>query len=537
MSERKGRGRGRRSVIDTSDSTPAATASPIASSSKQPKIEDNDEDAVMFEDPPEDVEMQAAEDAGDRVPSTGAEASTSSSKRISSTTTSSTTRANPRVRPVGGLLGGQSEYVQDASRSVTPKLKFKPKNTRKNRPAVSDDEDDEVKMEEFDNSRSRGRGRGRGRGAMAPRRELEMTASGPMAQGPGGAPKAFGSKRTFGAAGAGVMNASRDGTQLSGRRNDATDDDDEDDVVEDEDDGSHNDGGRQNGGMLPSSRELDSIGREDEMAPLTLPRDPRVEKLAAERRKERQLRKAKAEREAEMDVKAEPGDDSRASSIYLSSATVTPGLETDSKADSKTTLLEEEKEESKPINPEDTNLRPFFDIKTGEPDQLHIMQFPRVFPKFVRADGTSPPENKDDKSDIQPPEWGRAGTRKEKAARYSKEAGRIGEMRIHRNGKVTFKINNDLIYEVLPAAQPTFLQEIAMIDHPDLNDPPSPTDADQRPIPSVVILGQTYNKFIAAPEASYLLGRIAEQEREEKEAEMKLKAVKRESKAHQDARE
>ncbi|SCV74973.1 BQ2448_8002 [Microbotryum intermedium] len=541
MSERKGRGRGRRSVIDSSTSTPtaAAAASTLASPSKQPKFEDDDGDATMFDDPPGDIEMRALEDGGDEVPSTagGAETSTStstSSKRISSITRSSTL-ANPRVRPVGGLLGGQNEYVQDVSRSVTPKLKFKPKNTRKNRPVVSDDEDDEVKMEEYDNSRSRGRGRGRG--ALAPRRELEMTASGPMAQGPGGAPKAFGSKRTFGPAGAGVMNASRGGTQLSGpSTNDAMQDADEDDEDEEDDDdgaGSNNGEGRQDGGMRMISRELDSIGREDEMAPLTLPRDPRVERLAAERRKERQLRKTKAEREAEMDVKAEPVDDSRASSIYLSSATATPGLETDSKAESKSPLLDEKKEH-KQVNPEDMDLRPYFDLKPGDPEQMHILQFPRVFPKFVRADESTPAAAKDENLDVQPPQWGRAGTRKEKAARYSKEAGRIGEMRFHRNGKVTIKINNDLIYEILPAAQPSFLQEIALIDDKDLNDRPSPSDPYGRPTPSVVILGQTFNKFIAAPEASYLLGRIAEQDKGEKEAEMRLKAVKRE-KANQDA--
>jgi len=127
-----------------------------------------------------------------------------------------------------------------------------------------------------------------------------------------------------------------------------------------------------------------------------------------------------------------------------------------------------------------------------------MFQFPRKFPTFVPqespkldnlslsdskkeedSDSDSSSEKKPIKPDPDasqtssaaarkpvPPDWGRSGTRTQKAARWSEESGKIGKLRVHRSGKVTLKLNGDLKYEVLPAAQPSFLQEIAVLDHP-----------------------------------------------------------------------
>lgn len=158
-----------------------------------------------------------------------------------------------------------------------------------------------------------------------------------------------------------------------------------------------------------------------------------------------------------------------------------------------------------------------------------MFQFPRKFPNFVPkpSTSTSKAKSEDDAafadlslSDVKPdsdavpaprrradpPPWGRFGTRQEKAARWSEHAGRIGELCVHQSGKVTLRLAGDLRYEVriwaraplsyyrfgtpstspsradaalaaclrprhssakvLPAAQPSFLQEIAVLDHP-----------------------------------------------------------------------
>lgn len=129
---------------------------------------------------------------------------------------------------------------------------------------------------------------------------------------------------------------------------------------------------------------------------------------------------------------------------------------------------------------------------------LYMFQFPRKFPTFVAQEppklddlslsdskkgGGSDSDSSDEKKPIKPdpdasqtssaaarkpvpPEWGRSGTRTQKAARWSEDSGKIGKLRVHRSGKVTLKLNGDLKYEVLPAAQPSFLQEIAVLDHP-----------------------------------------------------------------------
>lgn len=47
-----------------------------------------------------------------------------------------------------------------------------------------------------------------------------------------------------------------------------------------------------------------------------------------------------------------------------------------------------------------------------------------------------------------PPDWGRTGARANKGTRWTTEEGQIGELCVHRSGKVTLKINNDLLYEV-----------------------------------------------------------------------------------------
>lgn len=50
--------------------------------------------------------------------------------------------------------------------------------------------------------------------------------------------------------------------------------------------------------------------------------------------------------------------------------------------------------------------------------------------------------------DLKPPPWGRTGTRKAKAKRFPTEQGQMGQLCIHKSGKVTMRINGDLTYEV-----------------------------------------------------------------------------------------
>ena len=85
------------------------------------------------------------------------------------------------------------------------------------------------------------------------------------------------------------MNASREG-RLRGQFEEQHAEDDSD-----LEEGADNDEGT--GGYKVFARELDLIGGEDEMAPITLPRDPKVVEASKERRKIRQEKRIKEEGE------------------------------------------------------------------------------------------------------------------------------------------------------------------------------------------------------------------------------------------------
>ena len=98
--------------------------------------------------------------------------------------------------------------------------------------------------------------------------------------------------------------------------------------------------------------------------------------------------------------------------------------------------------------------------------ELFIFQFPRKFPKLVAAGGSGSTNVVDTKVDTkvkieegisaaaaakrskQAPEWGRAGTRTQKATRWPTEKGMVGQMKVYRSGRVTLTVNDDLTYEV-----------------------------------------------------------------------------------------
>ena len=54
----------------------------------------------------------------------------------------------------------------------------------------------------------------------------------------------------------------------------------------------------------------------------------------------------------------------------------------------------------------------------------------------------------------QPPDWGRFGLRQNKAARWPTEQGQMGELCVHKSGKVSLRINGDLQYDVSATIAP-----------------------------------------------------------------------------------
>ncbi|BGP56461.1 hypothetical protein JCM8202_001798 [Rhodotorula sphaerocarpa] len=514
----RGRGRGRRVGGQTLAGTVAHdTASTASTASPSPAPEPSSRASstaagtpappAATEDAPNDAgtaASKATDKAGEakprsgsaaaavrRLPSVGVGSTRAPSVGLSARTPSVGPHGSSslRDRPVGGLLGSTSEFRpaagagSSAAGAAGAKAKFRPNMKRRDK-VLDQSDDEDVKME--DNPRGKRPPR-----APRPRQELEMTASGPMAQGPGGPPRAWGAQRIApGSSGAAVMAASRAGTlnQMLDADSDASDLEVDDDPLDD---------GAGGGGIRFKAVDLNDIGLADgdemSLPPMTLPRDPKVVRTKIRRlqaRKTERLQKearskAKSEGASSASVKPEPGDDS-----LPGSTTATPAP-ADSKEGSLALFSVDEDKEAKDLQDleqeekKEIILSEAFDLAPEARGELYMFQFPRKFPNFVPAASTSKTEDDPALGDLSlsdvkpdpdaqpaprrkaaPPPWGRFGTMQEKAARWSEHAGRIGELCVHQSGKVTLKLAGDLRYEVLPAAQPSFLQEIAVIDHP-----------------------------------------------------------------------
>lgn len=131
----------------------------------------------------------------------------------------------------------------------------------------------------------------------------------------------------------------------------------------------------------------------------------------------------------------------------------------------------DEKKDFKPLP--DFELRQDFDLEVGpsplsprltlmptpqDPsrERLYVLQFPRRFPTLVNALHA---EAEDVKMEVAeagatgarkktPCEWGRAGSRDSRGVRWAVDQGQIGELCVHKSGKVSLMMNGDLHYEV-----------------------------------------------------------------------------------------
>lgn len=107
----------------------------------------------------------------------------------------------------------------------------------------------------------------------------------------------------------------------------------------------------------------------------------------------------------------------------------------------------------------------FFFFQNPSIERLYIFQFPRKFPDLVNVNDVEAltPKYALDGTEIKPepvegappaprkktpPEWGRAGSRAEMASRWPTTEGQMGTLCIHRSGKISLKVNNDLVYDV-----------------------------------------------------------------------------------------
>lgn len=120
----------------------------------------------------------------------------------------------------------------------------------------------------------------------------------------------------FAPGGAGVMNAARAGAHGGGSSGQfadagALDDPDVSDLEQDSDDEA---AASEATGFKVWAKELDEIGDEDEMAPITLPKDPKVLRNALERRRRRKEQR-QADQALSFAIKPEPGAEGEAGGV------------------------------------------------------------------------------------------------------------------------------------------------------------------------------------------------------------------------------
>ncbi|EGG04278.1 uncharacterized protein MELLADRAFT_108593 [Melampsora larici-populina 98AG31] len=459
--------------------------------------------------------------------------------------------------PPGNFTSNRPISVNPSDASVTTApSKFKPRMVKRVEKV------EPIDLDSHDQSSSRGRGRGRGRGAERGgrgRAEIVMTASGAFAMGPaeGGprtgriqGPTRSGMRKIDNSVtSTGPSSRAQSGsvTPWDGGPSDMFDlYSDIDENPEDEMDGDEGEGDR---GKVA---DLNDISNEHPMAPLTLPWDPnRIaerERLMAERdAKLRKLAELKLKSEDEKPVIEGLGDDLKpngsrsTNSPALFSGSVTPAVTRASTITATESVVKSETVEEQTLEAMKSDVKLKLEqieematpdtnttsssSKSGPP--LYIFQFPRHFPQFRKASDIAlnpPTDPAADAATTVPARkkllkkkkpqvddwagWGKGGRRDDCPGVPLGEEdkpveGQIGELVIRRSGRVQMLIG-EVAYDVLPAAQPTFHQEVAVID-------PKPESS----LRAMFVLGPTNKKFIVAPDVSSLL------ERDERERKVK----------------
>ncbi|KAG0151682.1 hypothetical protein CROQUDRAFT_667712 [Cronartium quercuum f. sp. fusiforme G11] len=313
------------------------------------------------------------------------------------------------------------------------------------------------------------------------------------------------------------------------------------------------------GGQVDRAKvaDLNDISAEHAMAPLTLPWDP---KRIAERERLMNEREVKLSKLASLKLKQEEekstleGLTSRLASDAPSSheastgpsGTTTPGFTRASTCTVSESIVKSESVEEQDVEALKAEVQlkreqmeemakvgsligPSIDATDSSSKDtvpLYIFQFPRQFPKFRNAaDIIADPvaEAVDEKPAVparrqllkkKKPQvddwagWGKGGRRDECPGvpigeEQKPVEGQIGELIIRRSGRVQMLIG-EVAYDVLPAAQATFHQEVAVLD-------PKP----ESNLRAMFVLGPTNKKFIVAPDVSSLL------ERDERERKAK----------------
>ncbi|KAI0792122.1 RNA polymerase III RPC4-domain-containing protein [Abortiporus biennis] len=423
-------------------------------------------------------------------------------------------------------IASLAKKQSDVTRMGTQKLKFVP-----TLPARRKKED--VKQEEApapsttDRGRGRGRGgdRGRGRGRGGEGRGgstrappvVEMTASGPFAMGPalaGSSARRTAPKSNFapivpqGPSGSARLGAGLTQTTaptLGGvkRENDLTNlkkvdkDEDEGEVYSDPDEG-------------VEIIDMENVRTMDWMAPESLRREK-------EGTKKKKLKKEEGEKDVKGKAKAEAMEIDEephvAEEVNLANA-----------------LDLSESEDEEELEDIIQDFATYADLEADSPirqERLYFFQFPEPFPKFV-SNSTSvvgvddSPEDGTKKvtfaEDTKPPAAAATPTgtpaptqiKKEPSEGQQKTDGVIGQLEVYRSGAVKMRVGNGIVYDIVSATQPSFLQHAVYMDPENKR---------------LCVLGEVNRRFVASPDINALLDAMEIAERPPGPPELEIEGL------------
>ncbi|KAF5336184.1 hypothetical protein D9611_006268 [Ephemerocybe angulata] len=402
----------------------------------------------------------------------------------------------PPPKAIGSLAKKQS----DVTRQGTSKLKFVPTLPQRRKKEEVKSEPTPAVIPAATEGRGRGRGRGAGRGDGARGRgrgrggppEVVMTASGPFAMGPAMA-GSTGSRRStprsnFAPSVAPSLSGSSSlGTGLShtappslkkdldlkGKGREVKQEDEEE-VYSDADEG-------------VEIIDMENVRSMDWMAPESL-------------RKERPPAKKVKKEKKDLDT---PGEIDVANALDLS----------ESEEEEEEPELEDVIEDFATqvnIDSEDASLRE---------ERLYLFQFPTPFPTFLPnpkpSEGELPAEDGDVEMgdatkkvsfgpDVKPPADEKptpatsrtASTAPSDAPKPEEPLdGVVGRLEVYRSGAVKIRLGDDIVLDVTPATQPSFLQQAVYIDRTDKR---------------LAVLGEVNKQFVVAPDVDALLRALDE---------------------------
>lgn len=162
-----------------------------------------------------------------------------------------------------------------------------------------------------------------------------------------------------------------------------------------------------------------------------------------------------------------------------------------------------DKEESEKLYNDYTHIHDTINDKFGGGSSFTLLQLPKLLPEYTRSSVKTEPESVDEVTETTGtngagPVPGPAGPGPF-AADVTKLTGQIGKLNIHKSGKVSLSLGNDINLGLTVGVGSNFLQELVVLDYSDKPKTEKTEDEMDQDKGAIHKLGDVDGKFIATP--------------------------------------